>query len=64
MAWGVGFLLAYVNERTALEPGDIFFTGTMSGVGHEDGRYLEPGQLVEITIEGIGALRTVVGPRG
>jgi 2-keto-4-pentenoate hydratase/2-oxohepta-3-ene-1,7-dioic acid hydratase in catechol pathway len=63
MAWGVGFLLAYVNDRTAMESGDIFFTGTMSGVGHEDGRYLEPGQVVEITIEGIGTLRNVVGPR-
>lgn len=63
MAWGAGFLLEYVNARTRVHPGDILFTGTTSGVGHEDGRYLQPGQVVEITIEGIGALRSIVGKK-
>ena len=63
MAWGVGFLLEYVNARTRLQAGDILFTGTTSGVGHEDGRYLQPGQVVEITIEGIGTLRSIVGAK-
>jgi 2-keto-4-pentenoate hydratase/2-oxohepta-3-ene-1,7-dioic acid hydratase in catechol pathway len=64
MVWGVGEIVSYVSERSRLHPGDVLFTGTPSGVGHEDGRYLEPGQEVVVTIEGIGELRNVVGPRG
>jgi 2-keto-4-pentenoate hydratase/2-oxohepta-3-ene-1,7-dioic acid hydratase in catechol pathway len=56
-------LLAYVDARSALHAGDILFTGTPAGVAHESGRYLEPGQEVVVTIEGIGSLRNVVGPR-
>jgi 2-keto-4-pentenoate hydratase/2-oxohepta-3-ene-1,7-dioic acid hydratase in catechol pathway len=63
MVWGVDELLAYVGARTSMRPGDILFTGTPAGVGHEDGRYLEPGQEVVATIEGIGSLRNTVGKR-
>jgi 2-keto-4-pentenoate hydratase/2-oxohepta-3-ene-1,7-dioic acid hydratase in catechol pathway len=63
LSWGVGEIISYVSERSALDPGDILFTGTPGGVGHEDGRYLEPGQEVVVTIEGIGSLRNVVGAR-
>jgi 2-keto-4-pentenoate hydratase/2-oxohepta-3-ene-1,7-dioic acid hydratase in catechol pathway len=62
LVWGVDDLLAYVDARSALHPGDILFTGTPAGVAHESGRYLEPGQKVVVTIEGIGCLRNVVGP--
>ncbi|MCU1454110.1 MAG: Hydrolase [Acidimicrobiales bacterium] len=63
MVWGAPELVAYIDARTRLHAGDVVFTGTCAGVGHEDGRYLEPGQRVEITIEGIGSLANVVGPR-
>ncbi|ROO88019.1 2-keto-4-pentenoate hydratase/2-oxohepta-3-ene-1,7-dioic acid hydratase in catechol pathway [Actinocorallia herbida] len=63
MAWGVGDLVEYVEARSALACGDVLFTGTSAGVGHEDGRYLEPGDVVEVTIERIGTLRNTVGPR-
>ncbi len=63
LAWGVGEIVSYVSERSTLRPGDILFTGTPDGVGHEDGRYLEPGQEVVVTIERLGTLRNVVGPR-
>jgi len=63
MAWDVGYLLAYVDARTRLGCGDVLFTGTPAGVGHETGRYLEPGQIVEATIEQIGTLRNPVGPK-
>jgi 2-keto-4-pentenoate hydratase/2-oxohepta-3-ene-1,7-dioic acid hydratase in catechol pathway len=63
MVWGVGELLAYVDARMHLRCGDVLFTGTPAGVGHETGRYLEPGQVVEATIERIGTLRNVVGRR-
>jgi len=63
MAWDVGEMAAYVDQRTRLHCGDVLFTGTTAGVGREDGRYLQPGQEVVITVEGIGSLRNVIGPR-
>jgi 2-keto-4-pentenoate hydratase/2-oxohepta-3-ene-1,7-dioic acid hydratase in catechol pathway len=63
LVWGIGDILSYVDERSSLHAGDIMFTGTPAGVAHEDGRYLEPGQAVVVTIERIGSLRNVVGPR-
>jgi 2-keto-4-pentenoate hydratase/2-oxohepta-3-ene-1,7-dioic acid hydratase in catechol pathway len=63
MMWSLDELLEYVVTRTRLTAGDILFTGTTAGVGLEDGRFLEPGDVVEAEIEGIGTLRTTVGPR-
>jgi 2-keto-4-pentenoate hydratase/2-oxohepta-3-ene-1,7-dioic acid hydratase in catechol pathway len=63
LVWPVAELLAYVNARSKLRCGDIMFTGTPAGVGHESGRFLEPGQVVEATIERIGTLTNSVGPR-
>jgi 2-keto-4-pentenoate hydratase/2-oxohepta-3-ene-1,7-dioic acid hydratase in catechol pathway len=63
LVWGVGQLIEWVNARSSLHPGDLLFTGTPSGVGHEDGRYLEPGQRVVVALEGIGTLENTVGAR-
>ena len=45
-----------------LEPGDIIATGTPAGMGfgRNPKRYLCPGEVVEITIEGIGQLKNPV----
>jgi fumarylacetoacetate (FAA) hydrolase len=52
--------------NTRLLPGDILGSGTV-GTGCilelGDGRWLQPGDVVELEIEGIGVLRNVVGPR-
>lgn len=63
MSWDVGQLLAFVDARSSFAAGDIMFTGSPAGVGQGTGRYLEPGDVVEATVEGIGTLRNVVGPR-
>jgi 2-keto-4-pentenoate hydratase/2-oxohepta-3-ene-1,7-dioic acid hydratase in catechol pathway len=63
LVWGVDHLIAYVNARASLHCGDVLWTGTCAGVAHEDGRYLQPGQEVVTSIEGIGELRNVVGAR-
>lgn len=58
-------LLAYVNDRNALRAGDILFTGTPHGTAAEgpDGRFLEPGDVVQAQIEGIGVLCNTVADR-
>ena len=52
--------------NTELYPGDILGSGTV-GTGcileHGDGRWLQPGDVVELEVEGIGVLRNRVGPR-
>ena len=63
MSWTVAELVAYLNERVKVQPGDLVFTGTTAGVGWEDGRFLQPGDMVEAAIEGIGTLRNTVGPK-
>lgn len=63
MTWDVAELIRFVDERSAFECGDVLFTGTPAGTGHGTGRFLQPGDVVEATIEGIGTLHNVVGPR-
>jgi fumarylacetoacetate (FAA) hydrolase len=52
--------------NTQLVPGDVIGSGTV-GTGcileHGDGRWLQPGDVVELEVEGIGVLRNVVGPK-
>lgn len=63
MLWTVDEVLAYLVARTPLASGDLVFTGTTCGVGMEDGRFLQPGDVVEAEISGIGFLRNTVGRR-
>ncbi len=63
MVWSVPEILSYLNDRVELRCGDVVFTGTTAGVGLEDGRFLQPGDLVEAEITGIGVLRNFVGRR-
>ena len=58
LAFGVATLIEYITEFMTLLPGDVLLTGTPEGVGR-----LSAGDVVEIEVDGIGALRnTVVGP--
>ncbi|HEY1596268.1 MAG TPA: fumarylacetoacetate hydrolase family protein, partial [Thermoleophilaceae bacterium] len=52
-------LIAYITIWTTLEPGDVILTGTPAGVGSamEPPRFLADGDVFEVDIEGIGALR-------
>jgi 2-keto-4-pentenoate hydratase/2-oxohepta-3-ene-1,7-dioic acid hydratase in catechol pathway len=62
MIFGVAELVAYVSETITLEPGDVIATGTPPGVafGRPDGRYLQPGDTVEVEIERVGVLANPV----
>jgi 2-keto-4-pentenoate hydratase/2-oxohepta-3-ene-1,7-dioic acid hydratase in catechol pathway len=48
-------LIETITAFMTLEPGDVIATGTPAGVGG-----LAPGDLVEVSIDGIGALRNPV----
>ena len=57
MVFTVSELVAFLSRHCTLAPGDLVFTGTPAGVGSTRRRYLEPDELIESTIEGIGSLR-------
>ncbi len=56
MIFPVAALIEFISGICTLEPGDMISTGTPSGVGHATGTYLKPGDTLEASIEGIGAL--------
>lgn len=60
MIFTVPQVIAHVSQVIALEPGDLIITGTPSGVGFATGRYLKPGDEVEVEIERIGKVRTPI----
>jgi 2-keto-4-pentenoate hydratase/2-oxohepta-3-ene-1,7-dioic acid hydratase in catechol pathway len=55
MVFTVQQLIAYASSIMTLNPGDAIMTGTPAGVGP-----LKAGDVVEVNIEGIGALRNPV----
>ncbi len=62
MIFGVAELLAYCSSNFTLEPGDLLITGTPWGVGivREPPVTLQPGDVVETGVDGIGTLRNRV----
>jgi 2-keto-4-pentenoate hydratase/2-oxohepta-3-ene-1,7-dioic acid hydratase in catechol pathway len=56
MLFPIDEILNFIDARIALRTGDMIFTGSTAGVGLEDGRFLQPGDLVEGAIERIGVL--------
>ena len=54
--------IAYISTFMALQPGDIIVTGTPTGAGarFDPPRYLVPGDVVEVEVDGSGTLRNTV----
>ncbi len=59
MLFDVPSLVEKLSEILTLHPGDVIFSGTPSGVGftREPPKLIQPGQVLETTIEGIGTIR-------
>jgi len=55
MVFNVGVLIAYISSVMTLEPGDLIFTGTPSGVG-----LLKDGDEVSVEIEGLAEIKNKV----
>ena len=61
MIFNVPTLVSYISQFMTLLPGDVISTGTPAGVGLglKPPRYLNPGDVVELGIEGLGEQRQV-----
>lgn len=58
----VAAIIRYITDTVTLLPGDVIATGTPGGVGvgMKPPRFLKPGDVVEVEVEGIGTLRNPV----
>jgi 2,4-didehydro-3-deoxy-L-rhamnonate hydrolase len=66
MIFDVPTLVSYVSRFMTLLPGDVIATGTPAGVGmgqKPEPQWLLPGDVVELSIEGLGKQRQTVRPR-
>jgi 2-keto-4-pentenoate hydratase/2-oxohepta-3-ene-1,7-dioic acid hydratase in catechol pathway len=65
MIFPVAEIIAYISRHFSLEPGDVIITGTPQGVilGMAEKRWMVPGDVVEVEVEGLGKLhnRMVAG---
>ncbi len=62
MAYPIVELVEYLSTFCTLGPGDVIFTGTPTGAGarFDPPRFLAPGDVVEVTVDGLGTLRNPV----
>jgi 2-keto-4-pentenoate hydratase/2-oxohepta-3-ene-1,7-dioic acid hydratase in catechol pathway len=62
MIFPVPYLVSFVSRFMSLQPGDVITTGTPPGVGHgrKPPAYLNPGDVVTLSVEGLGAQRQEV----
>jgi 2-keto-4-pentenoate hydratase/2-oxohepta-3-ene-1,7-dioic acid hydratase in catechol pathway len=58
-------LIAYASQAQTLYPGEVLGSGTAAGgSGLELDRWIQPGDVVELEVEGIGVLRNPIGQKG
>lgn len=62
MIFKIPQVIAFISQILTLEPGDIIATGTPAGVGfaRKPPRFLRPGEVVRVLIDGIGTLENPV----
>lgn len=58
MVFRIPQLISWISHRMPLEPGDVIATGTPSGgaAAHSPPAWLSPGQVVKVSVEGLGQL--------
>jgi 2-keto-4-pentenoate hydratase/2-oxohepta-3-ene-1,7-dioic acid hydratase in catechol pathway len=62
LIYSVPQIIAFCSDFTMLMPGDVIATGTPEGVGHRRNPplWMQPGDVLEVEISGIGVLRSRV----
>jgi 2-keto-4-pentenoate hydratase/2-oxohepta-3-ene-1,7-dioic acid hydratase in catechol pathway len=64
LTWSIGELLAYASRSGELVPGEVIGSGTVGlGCGLELYKSLQPGDVIELEIEGIGVLHNTIGAK-
>jgi 2-keto-4-pentenoate hydratase/2-oxohepta-3-ene-1,7-dioic acid hydratase in catechol pathway len=62
MMWSVEEIVAYISKGEGIQVGEVIGSGTVGfGCGLELGKLLQPGDVVELEVEGIGVLRNRIG---
>ena len=64
-------MIERASRDSRIAPGDVLGCGTVGGgsigeairKGYEKARFLQPGDVVEMTVENIGTLRSSIGPK-
>ena len=59
LIFGTAAIVSYVSRYVTLEPGDMIFTGTPGTTSA-----MQPGDVVEVELEGVGVLRNTIGSKG
>ncbi|MDC8785246.1 fumarylacetoacetate hydrolase family protein [Roseateles koreensis] len=60
MVFNIAEQIAYLSSMLTLRPGDLIATGTPTGVGMARGVFLQPGDVMIASIDGIGSIRNRV----
>jgi fumarylpyruvate hydrolase len=58
LIWSIPEIIAHLSGFYHLRAGDLIYTGTPAGVGP-----VQPGDVLEGSVEGVGALKISIGPR-
>jgi len=61
MIYPVADIVSFLSHIMTLEPGDVIATGTPAGVAMATGKFLQPGDTIECTIEKLGTLTNTLG---
>ncbi len=58
MMFPIKYIISYLSQFYLLKPGDVIATGTPNGAGarFDPPKYLAPGDIVEVSVRGIGTL--------
>ncbi len=58
MMFPIKYIISYLSQFYLLKPGDVIATGTPNGAGarFDPPKYLAPGDIVEVSVQGIGTL--------
>jgi 2-keto-4-pentenoate hydratase/2-oxohepta-3-ene-1,7-dioic acid hydratase in catechol pathway len=61
-AYYIGNALTFASRGETVQPGELMSSGTLhDGCSLEIGRWVAPGDSLELTIEGVGSVRNVIG---
>lgn len=61
MRWTFEQMIVFISRAETLYPGDFIGSGTIeNGCGDELDKWLQPGDVVEIEVEGLGVLRNTI----